>query len=314
MPTPVYLFTGFLDSGKTSLLMDTLSDPQFMESDPRTLILCFEQGETEYTEEWLDEHKAFIEFFDSSLELTPQKMRELDTVYHPNQVFIEFNGSEKIPDSLLKDMPDFWPLVEILSTIDATTFQLYIQNMRGMLFEQLRYSDVVIVNRCTSDMSPRAMRGTIKAINRKCEIYYEGNFGEPVEFKEGKLPYDMNADVIDITDDDYGIWYMDLMDNIENYNGKEIRVRGKYAEKLPESYKQSFVLGRRAMVCCEQDTSLCGITVTGVKIEELQMDEWVDVQGKIKLLDGPDGQKYPVIYADHIWKDKGPENEYVTFS
>ena len=138
MPTPVYLFTGFLDSGKTSLLMDTLSDPQFMESDPRTLILCFEQGETEYTEEWLDEHKAFIEFFDSSLELTPQKMRELDTVYHPNQVFIEFNGSEKIPDSLLKDMPDFWPLVEILSTIDATTFQLYIQNMRGMLFEQLR--------------------------------------------------------------------------------------------------------------------------------------------------------------------------------
>ncbi len=314
MPTPVYLFTGFLDSGKTSLLMDTLDDPQFMESKPRTLILCFEQGETEYSEEFLDAHSAFIEFFDSALDLTPARMRELDTIYHPNQVFIEFNGSEKIPDSLLKDMPDFWPLVEVLSTVDATTFQLYVQNMRGMMFEQLRYSDVIIINRCSPDMSPRMMRGTLKAINRKCEIYYEGNFGEPVAFKEGTLPFDLNAEVIDISDDDYGIWYMDALDDPMKYDGREICLRGKYAEKMEEKFKQSFILGRRAMVCCEQDTSLCGITVTGVKIHELTFGEWVKVQGKIKVMDGPQGQKGMILYADHIWKYNGPENEYVSFS
>ena len=30
MPAPVYLITGFLDSGKTTLIKSTLDDPQFM--------------------------------------------------------------------------------------------------------------------------------------------------------------------------------------------------------------------------------------------------------------------------------------------
>jgi uncharacterized membrane protein YcgQ (UPF0703/DUF1980 family) len=314
MATPIYLFTGFLDSGKTTLIMDTLNDPQFMENKPRTLILCLEQGETEYTEQFLNDHNAFIEFLDSSLQLTPDRMKELDTIYHPDQIFIEFNGSEKVPDEFMKDLPDFMPLVEILSTVDATTFESYIQNMRGILFEQLRYSDVVIVNRCTPKMSATMMRGNIKAINPRAQIYYEGSFGEPVEFEAGTLPFDLKADVIDISDDDYGLWYMDAMDDPDKYDGREMCLRGKYAEKMPAKYKQSFVLGRRAMVCCEQDTSLCGITVTGVKINELTFGEWVKVQGKMKVMEGPQQQKYLVMYADHIWKYEGPENEYVTFS
>ena len=59
MATPVYLFTGFLDSGKTTLIKDTLSDPNFMEGVSRTLIVCFEQGEEEYEEDWLNDHHAF---------------------------------------------------------------------------------------------------------------------------------------------------------------------------------------------------------------------------------------------------------------
>jgi G3E family GTPase len=135
MACPVYLFTGFLDSGKTTLIKDTLNDEQFMDGISRTLIICFEQGETEYTNEFLDEHNAFIEFLDASTQLTVEKMHELDTLYHPDQVFIEYNGSESVSETLLTGMPDYWPLVEILTTVDASTFAVYISNMRSLMFE-----------------------------------------------------------------------------------------------------------------------------------------------------------------------------------
>ena len=310
---PVYLFTGFLDSGKTTLIKDTLNDPGFMEGTDRTLILCFEQGENSYDEKFLDEHNAFIEFFDASTELTPEKMHELDTIYHPDQVFIEYNGTEVVSETLLKEMPPFWPLVQILTTVDATTFELYINAMRSMLFEQLRWSDTIIVNRCTPDMSGSMLRGNIKAINRRAQIYYEGAFGEPVELKNGLLPFDINADVIDISDDDYGLWYMDTAENPDKYDGKHIIIRGMYAENIP-GYKQTFVLGRRAMVCCAQDTSLCGITVTNVKIWEMQIGDWVEVEGKLKTIPVEGGGKTVVLYADRIARYEKPADEYVTFS
>lgn len=310
---PVYLFTGFLDSGKTTLIKDTLNDPGFMEGTDRTLILCFEQGENSYDEKFLDEHNAFIEFFDASTELTPEKMHELDTIYHPDQVFIEYNGTEVVSETLLKEMPPFWPLVQILTTVDATTFELYINAMRSMLFEQLRWSDTIIVNRCTPDMSGSMLRGNIKAINRRAQIYYEGAFGEPAELKNGLLPFDINADVIDISDDDYGLWYMDAAENPDKYDGKQIILRGMYAENIP-GYKQTFVLGRRAMVCCAQDTSLCGITVTNVKIWEMQIGDWVEVEGKLKTIPVEGGGKTVVLYADRIARYEKPADEYVTFS
>ena len=42
---PVYLFTGFLDAGKTTFIQETLEDPQFNDGQ-KTLILLCEEGET----------------------------------------------------------------------------------------------------------------------------------------------------------------------------------------------------------------------------------------------------------------------------
>ena len=310
------MFTGFLDSGKTTLIKETLSDPQFMEGVERTLIICFEEGEVAYDEKFLEEHKdkVFVEYFDDASQFTPEKMQELDTIYHPTQVMIEWNGTQAIPEEMITKMPSFWPLVQILSTVDATTFELYINAMRQMLFEQLRYSDTVIVNRCTPDTSGTLLRGNIKAINRRAQIFYEGAFGERVVLKSGILPFDINADVIDIKDDDYGLWYMDAVENPDKYDGKEIIIRGMYAEDIP-GYKQTFILGRRAMVCCAQDTSLCGLTVTGVKIWEMTKGEWIEVQGKLKTVkvENTDG-KTVVLYANRVVRYDKPADEYVYFS
>ena len=44
---PVYSFTGFLDSGKTKFIQETLEDERFNAGE-RTLVLLFEEGEEEY--------------------------------------------------------------------------------------------------------------------------------------------------------------------------------------------------------------------------------------------------------------------------
>ncbi len=313
MASPVYLFTGFLDSGKTTLIKDTLSDPQFMEGVSRTLIVCFEEGEVEYDEKWLDEHHAYIEYVEDQNTFTPEKMRELDTIYHPDQVFIEWNGTLAVPDLILSKMPDFWPLVQILTPVDASTFQTFMGPLRQMMYEQLRWSDTIIVNRCTEDTSSTMLRGNIKAINKKAQIFYEGSFGEPITLKDGGLPFDINAPIIDIKDEDYGLWYMDAVEKPDKYNGKEIILRGYYADNIP-GYKQTFILGRQAMVCCANDTSLCGITVTGVKIWEMKKGDWIEVQGKLKTLPLDNGGETVVLYADRVARYHKPADEYVTFS
>lgn len=313
MASPVYLFTGFLDAGKTTLIKDTLCDEGFMEGIDRTLLLCFEQGEVEYEEDFCQQHHLYVEYFDDPADLTLEKIKDLDTIYHPDQVMIEWNGTVAVPDLILSGLPDYWPLVQILTEVDATTFELYMNAMRSMLFEQLRYSDTIIVNRCTPDTDGRMLRGNIKAINRQAQIYYEGAFGEPVELKQGLLPFDLNADVIDIKDDDYGLWYMDCSENPLKYAGKKIILRGQFAEKIP-GYTQTFILGRRAMVCCSQDTSLCGITVTGVKIWEMNIGDWIEVEGELKPIDMDNGAKTVVLYASRCTRYHKPDQEYVTFS
>ena len=313
MACPVYLFTGFLDSGKTSLIKDTLSDTGFMEEGARTLVLCFEQGEEGYSEEFLQEHGAFIEYFDSIDDFTVEKIHDLDSIYHPDQVFIEYNGTIPVCEMLISGMPAFWPLVQILTTIDATTFDLYIKSMRSFLYEQLRYSDTVIVNRCTEDTDASLLRGNIKAINRRAIIFYEGFNGEGVNLKGGLLPFNIDDPIINIQDDDYGLWYMDALEEPEKYNEKEIILRGMYADDIP-GYTQSFILGRRALVCCEQDTSLCGITVTGVKIEEMKKGDWVEIQGTLKTVPVEDSGVTLVLYANRAQHCDKPIDEYVTFS
>ncbi|MBP3869002.1 MAG: hypothetical protein J6D38_07805 [Solobacterium sp.] len=313
MPSPVYLFTGFLDSGKTTLIKDTLNDKNFMEGIDRTLIICLEQGEVEYDEAWRDSHNVFVEYLDSIEELTPERMKEWDTIYHPSQIFIEYNGSEAINTQFLATMPDFWPLVEILSTVDATTFESFINNMRGIMFEQLRYSDVVIVNRCTPETNGRMLRGNIKAINRRAQIFYEGAFGEKVELKSGTLPFDINAPVIDIKDDDYGLWYMDCMEHPEKYANKNVIIRGIYSENIP-GYSKSFIIGRQAMVCCAADTNLCGLTVTGVDISQMKIGDWIEVEGELKPVDMENGGKTVVLYAKRCQFYPPMEDPYVYFS
>lgn len=313
MACPVYLITGFLDSGKTTLIKSTFEDKAFMEGINSTLLLVLEQGVEEYEEDYLKAHNIDIEYFDSVEEMTKEKLDMLDNLYQPDQVFIEYNGTIPVSEAMLDNMPRYWVLVQILTTVDATTFELYVKAMRSMMYEQIRYADVVICNRCDEDTNAMALRGNIKAINNRAQIYYEGEFGEQVQLKGGALPFDINADVLDIKDDDYGLWYMDCAEDPRKYDGKHIILRGYYAQKI-KGMKQSFILGRSAMVCCDQDTNLCGITVTNVKINQMKLQDWVEVEGKLGLVERDEGGETVVLYAERIQHAVPPRDTYVYFS
>lgn len=313
MAAPLYLFTGFLDSGKSTLINDTLSQPGFLDDDSRTLLISFEEGEVEYDETFLDEHRTFLVQMDDVSDLTMDKVLELDSIYHPTQIFIEYNGSEPITDFFLRDLNDIWPLVEVLSTVDATTFNLYIANMRSILYEQLRFSDIIIVNRCVEDTDAMMIRGNLKAINRVAQIFYEGEFGEPANIKGGTLPFNIDDEVIHIKDDDYGLWYMDAMEDPAKYDGKKMVFKGEVTSFIP-GYNQSFIMGRRAMVCCENDTSVCGFTVTGVKVEELNLGDWVEVEGTMKLIPVENNGQTIILYASKIQLVTALKDPYIYFN
>lgn len=219
MEIPVYLFSGFMDSGKSSLIRETLIEGDFGEGGRTLLILC-EDGEVEFEEAELESVNAKMVMIEEEASFTPAKLKELQLAYQPDQVFIEYNGTWQMATFLEMDLPKDWILVQSLATVDATTFEMYLTNMRAMIMEQLFAADVVIINRCDDDTPKGKFRRAIKALNRKAQIAYERADGTIDENDMEELPYDLNQEIIDITDMDYGIWYMDALDDPRKYEGK----------------------------------------------------------------------------------------------
>ena len=205
---PVYLFTGFMDSGKTTLVQETLFENEFANGSKGLIIMC-EDGEKEYDKQKLDSVNFKIVSIDSEEEFTEEKLNELNMQYLPEQVFIEYNGTWGIDKILEADLPKGWVIVQSLATVDSTTFDLYMNNMRAMMQEQVFQSDVVIFNRTDDDTDRGHLRRTIKNINRKAQIVYERKDGT-IDERPEELPFDINQDVIELSDADYAIWYMEI--------------------------------------------------------------------------------------------------------
>lgn len=312
MDIPVYLFTGFLESGKTTVIKETLKDPDFT-VDEKTLIISFEEGMEEYDSAFLQETHSKVVYLDKQ-SMNEETFTNLDLLYSPDRVMIEYNGMWSVDDLLNEvQMPDGWILVQILSLIDASTFGLYINNMRSLIFQQIQYSEVVIFNRCDENTKLSFLRSNIKAVNPRCQIVYENIDGTTSELSEDDLPFDFNQDIIEIKDEDYGLWYMNALDNPRRYQGKKLKLKGMAIAQV-EGAKHSFILGRYAMVCCADDTSLLGIVVSGVKLEELQKDMWLTVVGEAIVQQGDNGEEIIVLKALQLQRAEALNDPLVYFS
>ncbi|MCI9445842.1 MAG: GTPase [Lachnospiraceae bacterium] len=313
MEIPVYLFSGFMDSGKSTLIRETLVEGDFGEGGKTLLILC-EDGEVEFEEAELEKVNASMAMIEQEEAFTPAKLKELQLAYQPDQVFIEYNGTWQMATFLEMDLPKDWVLVQALATVDSTTFEMYLANMRAMIMEQLFVADVVIINRCSDDTPKGKFRRAIKAVNRKAQIAYEREDGMIDENDMEELPYDLNQEIIEITDMDYGIWYMDALDDPKKYEGKKVRFLALVYR--PEKMKKEVLVpGRFAMTCCVDDITFIGFKCKYSKAAEIPHKSWVMVTAQMKHEFALEYKgKGPVLYALDMQPAEKPEDELVYFS
>ena len=218
---PVYLITGFLESGKTSFLSFTLQQDYF-QIDGKTLLILCEEGEEEYDEEALKQCNTVVESIDSEEELTPERLAAMEILHQPERVIIEYNGMWLVSKFEEMEKPEGWGVEQHITCVDASTFQVYMANMKSLFMDMVRNADMVIFNRCQENDPLPSYRRSIKVVNQRAEIIFEDEEGELGDLFEDEMPFDIDAPVIDILPEDYGIWFVDSMDHPDRYVGKTV--------------------------------------------------------------------------------------------
>lgn len=276
---PVYFMAGFLESGKTSFLNFTIGQDYFQVEGSTLLILC-EEGEEEYDQEMLKKTRTHVEIIERPEDLTQERLVAFDAFYQPERVIIEYNGMWQVSRFEEILLPKDWGIAQHIVTVDASTFQVYMNNMKSLFVEMVRNADMVVFNRCTEDLPLASFRRNVKAVNQAAEIIFEDEEGELEDIFAEEMPFDVHADVIEIMDEDYGIWFIDAMDHPETYNGKIVSFTGMVL-KSREFAKDMFVPGRMAMTCCADDTSFIGYICKSPEAKNLVTGKWVKVKAKV---------------------------------
>lgn len=306
---PVYMINGFLESGKTEFIKYTIAQPYFQSRQTTLLILC-EEGEIEYEEELLKKSRTVMEVFDDEDDFTIENLEALVEKHKPGRIIIEYNGMWNVKDLIL---PDRWAVEQQITTIDASTFPVFYTNMKSLVAEMVRKSELIIFNRCDGIDELSSYKRNVKAVNPQAEIVFEGSEGEINEIMEEELPYDLNADVIELDNYAYGIFYLDMMDHAERYMGKTIQYVGMVLRPsdFPNGY---FVPGRMAMTCCADDMAFLGYACQFDGAKDLPEKSWVRVTGRIEMEEfvGYKGLG-PVIHATTVFAAKEPKNPIIDF-
>jgi putative membrane protein len=310
---PVYLITGFLESGKTKFLDFTIHQSYFKIPEKTLLIVC-EEGEEEYDEISLKKCNTVMEIIEEPEDFTLDTLKMLDKKHRPERVLIEYNPLWSVDRLYQMSMPRGWDMAQHIVTVDASSFQIYMNNMKSLFVEMIRDADMVIFNRCQQDNPLANFRRSVKVVNAGADVLFEDEEGEIEDIFQDEMPYDMNAPVIEIEDIDFGIWYVDMMDNLDKYVGKTVKFKGQVL-KSRDLNAGFFVPGRMAMTCCADDTQFIGYVCKNPGAQRLRMGSWVCVTAEVR-------EEYmevyhdkgPVLYATEIEAAEKPEQEMVFFT
>lgn len=295
----VYLMTGFLDSGKTQFLTFTLKQDYF-QIDGKTLLILCEEGEEEYDPMEMLRYGVVIERVEEQEDLTEEWLEEMNKKHEPERVVVEYNGMWKVSDFENLKLPDGWEIEQKLTTVDASTFQMYLTNLKPLFVEMVRDAELVLFNRC-EDIKPLAgYRRSVKVVSPQAEVIFEDENGEVGNIFEDDVPYDLKAPVIEIAKEDYGIWYVDMMENPDRYKGKVVEFTAKAVK--PRTFPSKvFLPGRMAMTCCADDTTFLGYVCKSSYAPKLKPGDWVKIRAKVGFANVSVYRgEGPVLEAEHI--------------
>ena len=315
---PVYLFVGFLESGKTTFIQETFEDPNFDSGDNTLLLIC-EEGEVEYEPKKFAFPGTTVVTIEDKAELNPQNLERLERESGAGRVVIEYNGMWLLQE-LAEALPQNWIVYQCIATADGTTALTYARDnaMRSLLLDKIARSELIVFNRAeavNNDAARTELHKLVRQASRKCDIAYEFADGS-VAYDDipDPLPFDLNAPVIEIGDDDFGIWYMDCQDEPEKYTGKTVKFLAQVCQ-TSRAGKNSFVPGRFAMTCCVQDIQFVGFPCVYDGYKALEQRAWVVVTAKVnyKFHNSYLG-KGPVLTALSVEPGQKPLSDVVTFS
>ena len=310
---PVYAFTGFLDSGKTKFIQETLEDPRFNDGE-RTLLLVFEEGEEEYDISTYPHQNVYIEVLDQQT-VTTKQLQALAKKYKAERVVAELNGMAQVGDRYLK-FPENWVVAQEVMFADATTFLAYNANMRNLVMDKLVGAQMVVFNRLERGADVMPFHKLARAASRRIDILYDYTDGS-TEFDEiqDPLPYNINDDIICINDEDFALFYREVTEEPDKYDGKTVCFKAQVA-MLRRNKDGMFAPGRFVMTCCVDDIQFCGIPCRYDKAEQLESRSWVMVTAKISSEKHPlyKGESGPVLTAIRVETNAEPaEPDVATF-
>ena len=310
---PVYAFTGFLDSGKTKFIQETLEDPRFNAGE-RTLVLIFEEGEEEYDLSAYPSKNVYLEVLDQQT-VTTKELTALQKKYRAQRVVAELNGMQQVGDLYMR-FPEDWAIAQEVMFADSTTIMGYNANMRNLVMDKLVGAQMVVFNRLTPGCDVMPFHKLARAANRRVEILYDYTDGSTsYDEIEDPLPFDINAPVVEIKDEDFALWYRDVTEEPEKYDGKTVRFKGQVA-MLRRQKEGMFAPGRFVMTCCEADIQFCGIPCRYAEAASLSPKSWVTVTAKVSAEKHPlyKGEIGPVLTAEKVERNvSAAEPDVATF-
>ena len=309
MDIPVYLVVGFLDGGKTNFINGILEDG-FSKND-RTLLLCCEEGDEEYNEKFLK--NVTVVTVDDQAQLTCSFLKDCEKKHRPKQVLIEYNGMWPLTPLYENVLPANWVLYQIMCFVEGGSFDLYARNMGQLMMEKITQADLIVFNRCTEETRDALRKRNPRMVNRRADIYLEMEDGSSEDYNnDDTCPFDLTPEVLDIPDEDFGIWYVDVMDHPERYAGHLVRM--KLVMCHSRKYPGIDCPGRFAMVCCENDVQFLGIIARGEGLDQYKNHDWIEITGRMAVEEHPAYQgKGPVLNVVAIGPCEKPAQEVVTF-
>ena len=309
---PVYVFTGFLDSGKTKFIQETLEDPRFNDGE-RTLLLVFEEGEEEFDFSAYPHQNVYLEVLDQQT-VSAKDLQALAKKHKAQRVVAELNGMQLVGD-MYSRFPEEWVVAQEVMFADSTTFMTYNANMRNLVMDKLVGAQMVVFNRLKPGADTTELHKLARAANRRIDILYDYLDGSTAfDDVVDPLPFDIEAPVIEIKDQDYALWYRDVTEEPQKYDGKTVHFKAQVA-KLRREKGNMFAPGRFVMTCCVDDIEFCGVPCRYEKAGTLESRSWVMVTAKVTAEKHPlyKGELGPVLTAQSVALTSPADPDVATF-
>ena len=309
---PVYLFTGFLEAGKTKFIQEAMEDRRFNDGEHTLLLVC-EEGIEEYDPSAFPSPNVWIETVESEQDLQPKALQRLLDAHRCTRVVVEYNGMWML-DTLFQQMPQNWIIVQEYLFCDANTFVAYNANMRQLVYDKLKTCEAVVFNRCGDRIDRMQLHKIVRAANRRAGIAYEKPDGT-ADYDEivDPLPFDLEAPIVEIADRDYALFYSDLSDDMQKYDGKTLRYKGMVV-RMPKLPVDVFLFGRQVMACCANDIQFASLAAIWPQAASLARGAWVTVTAKVSIKwHKAYGRKGPVLNVIGVEPAEEPEEPVATF-